>query len=175
MRQPVGGVATNTVATYTCGAVSADTIAGIEDRVLPGLVVRVARELRTAIDRELAPFGLTTQQAMLLVLAQRMGGHRFTRLAHPLGTDAAGLTRLVDRLVAKDLVRRESSPDDRRAVVLRLTPAGEAMLPELRAAFARAHEQLVGGVPRGDREHLEAVLRRLLENLQRRSCTPEAT
>lgn len=40
------------------------------------------------------------------------------RLAELIGTDTAGMTRLLDRLADKDLVRRTRHPDDRRSLLV---------------------------------------------------------
>ncbi|MGW0231515.1 MarR family winged helix-turn-helix transcriptional regulator [Actinopolymorpha singaporensis] len=125
------------------------------------LVVRLARELRTALDQRFAAFGLTSQQAGLLV-------HVFTgqssqrRLADLLGTDTAGITRLVDRLAAKELVRRVPDPADRRAVVVELTKAGRSLIPELPPVFEAVAADLTRGVDPGD---AAALLQTMLANL----------
>ena len=49
---------------------------------------------------------------------------------------------LFDGLIARDLVARVPVPQDRRAVTLHLTPAGEALMPYLFDRMAR-HEQKV--------------------------------
>ncbi|MET9019147.1 MarR family winged helix-turn-helix transcriptional regulator [Actinopolymorpha sp. NPDC004070] len=126
------------------------------------LIVRLARELRTALDQRFAPFGLTSQQAGLLV-------HVFTgqssprRLADLLGTDTAGITRLVDRLAAKELVRRAPDPADRRAVVVELTAAGRSLIPELPPVFEAVAADLTRGVDPGD---AAALLQTMLGNLK---------
>lgn len=137
----------------------------LAERLVLAAVFRLARDLRTVIDRELAEYGITTQQAALLLMATRHGGHGVRRLADPLGTDTAGLTRLVDRLEAKGLIAREPSPSDRRAVVLELTPAGRELLPELIAAFKRAHHRLLQGVDASQLDAFLATLHRLRQNL----------
>lgn len=147
-------------------AANHELVAG-EDRYLPTLVFKLARELRTTIERELAEQGITMQQAVLIILTHRHGGHGVSRLAGPMGTDTAGLTRLVDRLEAKGLVVRESSPQDRRAIVVRLTAAGEALVPDLVAAFRRADDQLVGCLPEHELAHVRGMLLTLHENLRR--------
>ena len=129
-------------------------------------VFKLGRDLRTLVDRELADHGITTQQAALILVARLHGGHGVHRLADPLGTDTAGLTRLVDRLETKGLVVRHTSPSDRRAVVLELTPAGNALVPDLLAAFKRAHDRLLAGIDRRDVEHFQATVHRLRENLR---------
>ena len=142
-----------------------ELVAG-EDRYLPTLVFKLARDLRTAVDRELAEQGITMQQAALILLTYRHGGRGAGRLAGPLGTDTAGLTRLVDRLVAKGLVVRESSPEDRRAVVIRLTAVGEELAPRLAGAFRHAQDQLLSGMGESEVENLHALLVRLRGNLR---------
>lgn len=142
-----------------------ELVAG-EDRYLPTLVFKLGRDLRTVIERGLDEQGITMQQAALLLLANRYGGHVASRLAAPLGTDAAGLTRLVDRLAAKGLVVRGSSPQDRRAVVIQLTDAGQALLPELVAAFRRAQGHLIEGLSEAEVTDLRERLLRMRENLR---------
>jgi DNA-binding MarR family transcriptional regulator len=72
---------------------------------------------------------------------------RMTDLAERVGLSPSGLTRLVDRLVAKGLVRRAPDPNDGRVALASLTDAG---LRQLRSA-ARTHL-------RGIREHFTGML-----------------
>src|SRR5262249_49911019 len=46
------------------------------------------------------------------------------RLAETLACDASNVTGLIDRLESRGLIRRRTSPSDRRVKVLELTPAG---------------------------------------------------
>ena len=74
------------------------------------LIHQVSRELTNALERRLAPHGLTAQQAALLINAAR-GETSPKRLAPLLGTDTAGMTRLLDRLEAKGLVEASYAGD----------------------------------------------------------------
>jgi DNA-binding MarR family transcriptional regulator len=49
-----------------------------------------------------------------------------------LGTDHAGMTRLVDRLEGKGLVARQPHPQDRRSIVVGLTDAGLEVVRRMR-------------------------------------------
>src|SRR5713101_4698162 len=93
-----------------------------------GLIHQVSRELTTALERRLAPHDITTQQAALLINAAR-GETSPKRLTSLLGTDTAGMTRLLDRLEAKGLVKRHSNPGDRRAIIIEVTQKGRALGP----------------------------------------------
>src|SRR5213593_736675 len=95
------------------------------------LLIGVARELRTFVDRQVQPLGLTMQQAELLVWTHRQRGATPTQLTELLLTDDAGVSRLVDRLEAKGLITRRVHGRDRRSRELQLTTAGRALAARL--------------------------------------------
>jgi DNA-binding MarR family transcriptional regulator len=129
------------------------------------LVHRVARELNSALDRQLTGFDLTAQQAVLLLLAarQKVGP---SQLKDRLGTDTAGMTRLLDRLEAKNLLTRSRHPDDRRAIIIELTEAGRALVPRLAPIFRRVNGQLLDGLGEDEVLRLTTTLQRMLDNLR---------
>ena len=139
----------------------------LERHYLPAEVFGLSRDLRAAMERELSGHGITAQQAAVILVARLHGERGLAQLAEPLGTDTAGMTRLVDRLEAKGLVCRQSSPTDRRAVVIKLTAAGQALVPDLRDAFRRVHEALVEGMDEPEPERFRTTLRRLRGNVDR--------
>ena len=138
---------------------------------LPHETYRVFRQVIEAMRQGLAVTvvpqsqTLTTQQAALILIAKRRGSVSPSRVSARLGTDGAGMSRLVDRLEAKGLVVRETSPTDRRAVVLTLTPAGHALSPELAQAFRRAHHKLFKGLAEAEMDRFRELLTRLRANL----------
>ncbi len=67
-------------------------------------------------------------------------GLRLHELARTVVLSRSGLTRLVDRLEAAGLLRREPCPDDRRGAVAVLTPAGRAAQLAAWPAYARGIE-----------------------------------
>src|SRR5205807_7715684 len=102
----------------------------------------VSRELNTLVDRLFAPFGVTAQQAAVLLHAAR-GATGPNQLAAAVATDTAGMTRLLDRLETKGFLTRQKHPEDRRAVVVELTGEGQALVPRLAPVFGRAAKQLL--------------------------------
>ncbi|MBB5872901.1 DNA-binding MarR family transcriptional regulator [Allocatelliglobosispora scoriae] len=128
------------------------------------LIPCLARDLRAALDAELAPLGITMQQgALIMRIAQ--GEDSPGQLAGLVGTDTAGMTRLIDRLVGKELVRRSPRPGDRRAVVVELTEAGRELHPLVPPAFARVAARLLGGFSPAEERAADDLLRRMIENL----------
>jgi DNA-binding MarR family transcriptional regulator len=128
------------------------------------LVYQVARDLATLMDRQLAPFGVTAQQAALLLHASR-GQASPRQLSRALGTDTAGMTKLTDRLEAKDLIERHRNPEDRRSVLIALTERGQALVPQLRPVFGRVTGQLFSGFSAEEIGALTTMLERMRGNL----------
>jgi len=75
-----------------------------------------------------APVPLTVPQHRLLVLLSGDGARRVGALAEDLGVNQSNASRLVDRLVALELVRKVRDPEDGRASVVALAPAGRRLL-----------------------------------------------
>ena len=130
------------------------------------LIQQIARELSTALDRQLAAFDLTGQQAALLMRAARHRDSSPSRLKAVLGTDTAGMTRLLDRLEAKGLLRRRPHPEDRRAIVIELTEQARPLIGRLGPIFRRVNNHLWAGFTPDEIEQHSAALQRMLDNLR---------
>jgi len=139
-----------------------------------GLLARVSREHATALERRFAEVGLTTQQAALLVHASRAPTSP-TTLTDAVGADRAGMTRLLDRLEAKGMVRRRRSADDRRAIVIELTEAAQRLLPLLPPVFGQVNQQLFAGLTNEEIQSLAALCERMLANLTGTRASGSAT
>jgi len=129
------------------------------------LLHQLARDVTTQLDRRLAPLGVTTQQAALLHNAAS-GGASPSQLMEAVGTDTAGMTKLVDRLAAKGLVERRPNPTDRRSVVIEPTERGLALVPAFAPVFSEVARQLFDGFSGDEVANLTSSLRRMGENLK---------
>jgi DNA-binding MarR family transcriptional regulator len=130
------------------------------------LLIQVARELRTFVDRQVEPLGLTMQQAELLVWTHRHRAVSPTQLTELLLTDDAGVSRLVDRLEAKGLMTRRLGARDRRSRALQLTSSGRALAKRLTRFAARGNERLLAGLSAQEAAQLRRLLLRLSDNLR---------
>ena len=129
------------------------------------LLHQLARDVTTQLDRRLAPLGLTTQQAALLHNAAS-GGASPSQLMEAVGTDTAGMSKLLDRLEAKGLIERRPNPSDRRSVMIEPTERGLALVPELTPVFSQVARQLFDGFSDDEVGSLTSSLRRMGENLK---------
>jgi len=129
------------------------------------LLHQLARDVTTQLDRRLASFGVTTQQAVLLHNAAS-GGSSPGQLMSVVGTDTASMTKLLDRLEAKGLVKRRPNPADRRSVLVEPTERGLALVPELAPVFGEVARQLFDGFSSSEFASFTSFVRRMRENLQ---------
>jgi DNA-binding MarR family transcriptional regulator len=83
-----------------------------------------------------------------------------------VGTDTAGMTKLLDRLEAKGLIERRPNPSDRRSVMIEPTERGLALVPELTPVFSQVARQLFDGFSDDEVANLTSSLRRMGENLK---------
>jgi len=133
----------------------------------PGrLCFLIAKDMRTALDRDLAGFSLRAQQAAVLVHCIRQQGASPGRLARDVGTDTAGITGLIDQLGKKRLVVRRANPDDRRAVTVEPTQAGQALAPRLRFVFSQFAKDCLRGFSAEESATLGKLLERLHRNVE---------
>lgn len=70
---------------------------------------------------------LTMPQFKILCLVYLHGPVRMSMMAKLLNKNMSTATGIVDRLVDDKLIRREEDPEDRRAVIVRLTPKGQEL------------------------------------------------
>jgi DNA-binding MarR family transcriptional regulator len=127
-------------------------------------VFRLHRALHAAFGDRLAALGVTPSEWTALSQA---GGGAVTpvALAARMGIDRAAVTRIVDQLERKKLVRRTPHPTDGRSTVLVLTAGGRSLLPKLVQASRETNRSFLGALPPEDAAALLALLRRLGESL----------
>lgn len=99
---------------------------------------------------------------MLLQLVMGGGHLRMSELADTVLLSPSGVSRLVDRLVADDLLERRPCGADGRAVYAAITDRGRALLAEAEPTYAAALRHLfVGKYTSEEYEQLAALLLRV--------------
>jgi DNA-binding MarR family transcriptional regulator len=76
------------------------------------------------------------------------------------------MTRLLDRLESKGLIRRRRNPDDRRSIVFELTDDGRTLVPRIGPVFGRVIRRLLDGFSEPEIRQLTALLQRMTDNLK---------
>ncbi len=134
-----------------------------------GRLARLADAINDELERVFRQHGLTTGEFDVLATLRR-AGDPFERtpgaLADSTMITAGGLTKRVDRLESAGLVTRRVSPDDGRARVIALTPAGRELLDRAFEAHLANEHALLSVMTAHDREQLERLLRQWLTALR---------
>ncbi len=82
-------------------------------------------------EQHLRQFGLTQPQFDVIATLGNTDGMLMNELAQRTLVTKGTLTGIVDRLVTKDLVRREVPPNNRRCFRIVLTPAGDELFQQV--------------------------------------------
>jgi DNA-binding MarR family transcriptional regulator len=107
-------------------------------------ILRAARAIEAEVRERLrVQFEVTLPQFdVMAALERKPDGMTMTELSRFLMVSNGNVTGIIDRLVADKMVVRQAPADDRRAIIVRLTPRGLKQF----TAMAKAHETWVDGL-----------------------------
>ena len=113
-----------------------------------------------SIVEALKPYDVTPTQYNVLRILRGAGPNGLCRedIRQRLISQVPDVTRLLDRMEEAGFVGRERDSADRRLVTSRITDAGLALLEQLEAPIAKAHEQQLGHMTRAELRSLITLL-----------------
>src|SRR5215213_8901494 len=124
-----------------------------------------AKVLSRAFERQLAEAG-GSQPVWLILLALKQQRWRTQQdLAAAVGIEGPTLTHHLDGLEKAGLIDRARDPDDRRAVRVELTDAGDKLFHRLAEAAIGFDQRLRAGISDEELDAFRTVLARLRENV----------
>jgi DNA-binding MarR family transcriptional regulator len=103
-----------------------------------------------------AEYDLTSSQATLLC-AVKDNPRRMSYLAASLGMTKNALSQLVDRTERRGLVNRVSSEQDRRVIMLGVTPTGKVLAEAVYAEITKRLPDIAGNLDADDQRDFERV------------------
>ena len=133
------------------------------------MIRRITSLMGQALERRFEPCGLTNAQWLPLLKIYWGDASTVAELARGCELDAGSMTRLLDRLESKQLLRRVRSSDDRRVVNLELTDAGREVGSAIPDVLCRVQNEHLVGFSKGEWETLVGFLRRILDTAQARA------
>jgi len=141
-------------------------IGALVSRVKVGMLGALDRGL--AKDKRLAPLEMSAAQYIIVAnLAIGPGEPKSAAdLCKVISYDAGAMTRMLDRLEAKGLIRRTRSSQDRRLLNLELTEEGRAAFPRMREISMSIANRFLRGFSKAEARQLEGFLNRMVENAQ---------
>ncbi len=144
------------------------------DFVVEGIVDRIqgaSWRLRKMLDETLEQYGLSSGDWRVLSTL-RWAGKPHQRsageLARSSDLSSGAMTNRLDHLEKAGLVERLRDPDDRRGVLVRLTPKGKRLHQEAIGIHAEKEALLARALTEREQKQLESLLRRLMLALEQR-------
>ena len=155
----------NTTGTETAGRGSAPE--SEQDERIGFLIHEVANAISQGYSRAMAPLGLTRPQARVLIWVDYSPGITQAELCELIGTSPMALTGLLDRMEAKNLVKREENPADRRAKRIFLTDGALALKPEMEKVEAELRRAARAGLEPEEIATAQRVLTTMKANVEK--------
>ncbi|MVW70778.1 MULTISPECIES: MarR family winged helix-turn-helix transcriptional regulator [unclassified Bordetella] len=136
----------------------------ISDDNVGFLIKQVYNSINRQLDAETAPLGLTAIQWRPIAQLARGLAATPAELARINGVDTGAMTRTLDRLETKGLLRRVRSHEDRRVVKIELTEAGLETAKGIPPCIARVLNRHLRGFSTDEVAQMRHLLGRMLAN-----------
>jgi DNA-binding MarR family transcriptional regulator len=131
------------------------------------LISQARNAVFAALDQEMAPLDLTASQFVVVINAMRGSARTVNEFCQLAGIEAGPMSRLLDRLEAKGIIRKQRDLDDRRQVNVTLTEKGAALYPQITASTHRVYGKLLDGFSEPEAVALKHALEKILHNAKR--------
>jgi DNA-binding MarR family transcriptional regulator len=125
----------------------------------------LAGHISRETDRLLREHDVSQTSLFVLAALRRSGdGQRLspTELSQAATLSSAGMTAQLDQLGQRDLVRRSPHPQDRRAITVTLTRAGQQLVDRALGSYNAGHDRMLAALSSSERHALDTLLRKLL-------------
>jgi DNA-binding MarR family transcriptional regulator len=135
-----------------------------------GRISRLPRELEQELERVYREHGLESGWHDVLATLRRHGPPyqlRPSEFSSTLMLTSSGTTKRLDRLEQAGLITRAPDPQDRRGVIITLTPAGLELIDAVMEAHLANERRLLGALSQSEQDRLADLLRKLQLGLPR--------
>ena len=124
------------------------------------VVMLILRIIRTVIRSGRAP-DLSVQQFRSLFFLNLQPGSTLSDMAENIGLTLPSMSKMIDNLVARELVTRHMCPTDRRRIRLMLTASGKALIDQALLAVQSALAERLTDLPAGERTAIARTMQTL--------------
>ncbi|MFE5588382.1 MarR family winged helix-turn-helix transcriptional regulator [Kitasatospora sp. NPDC056531] len=135
-------------------------------------IFRLARLHRMFAGQLLRRIGLHPGQELVMMHLWELGPQRQVDLVRLLDSDAATMTRTIQRLEQAGFVRRRPSPTDKRASLIEPTTASHALRHEVERVWTQLEDLVTAGLTADQRTDTLHTLERLEQNLVQAAADP---
>lgn len=147
---------------------SADSQKGETPEVNPGVLIRRAQQLATAVWLQLTGGEMTAQQFAVLRVAHEMPGSDQTMICSRAYFDRSTGFELIARLARKGLLERVRDTVDSRRMLIYLSAEGERIFQRLTSRHDEVSLRLLEGLDDVEELELLRLLRKMVEHGEKR-------
>ena len=136
---------------------------------------RIFAHATRAIEATLKQWGLQMGEFDVLATVRRSGPPYTlapSQLTRWLMLSPSGITSRLDRLEKLGLVERKATPEDRRSLLVVLTPEGKRVVDEAVTAHVANEARMLAPLSGAERKALDQILRKLLDSFETASGEP---
>jgi len=127
------------------------------------LIHMVNQKKDRLLNEYLSPLDVTATQFKVLCAIRCGGSITPVELKKVLSVDLGALTRMLDRLVARGWIARMPNPNDKRGVLIQLTPEGAALCEQCHQLVGQTlHQELTKNMTAEEVTTLEYLLKKIL-------------
>ncbi|WP_409474403.1 MarR family winged helix-turn-helix transcriptional regulator [Streptomyces sp. HC307] len=175
MSQPESTGTSRSTAAETTASADAPTPlpCSVAARTVSHAIFRVGRLHRMLAGQLLRRVGLHVGQELVMLQLWDRGPQRQTDLVRLVGSDAATMTRTIQRLENAGFVRRRPSPGDKRVTIVEPTAASNALRHEVERVWLDLEASVVDGLSPDEQAEALEVLARIEDNLARATATAQ--
>jgi MarR family transcriptional regulator for hemolysin len=141
--------------------------------LLVSWIFQICIKMQSLLDRRFLQFGMTFQEARVLLRCVEARNTTPGQLAIALGRDKGKITRFVDRLEASGFIRRDILRCDRRFSIIKVTGKGRQIAGVLTRVFDNIRKELFVGILESDVRRLSQMLPQLYKNATHIGAQPE--
>lgn len=138
------------------------------DRSLGFILNKTSLLSKAAFAAKIKAFGISPEQWSLIFRVVETSGLTQKELSESTYKDQANITRTVDRLELKGLLRRVQNETDRRIVNLYPTPEATALVEAVVPISTAFNTELTEGFTSQERETLMGLLQKIYTNLDKK-------
>lgn len=125
-------------------------------------ITRLASAMRDQFNQALSEYDVTWPQWMILNVLHHGLAITPAQIADNIGIDRSAVTRLVDRLEKKNMVKRSFDGLDRRSIQILMTVEGRRLVVDINAAAKRHQDSYLAQLPSTECRALKGNIQKLL-------------
>ncbi len=114
------------------------------------LIKNTWQKLSRYYNQQLTSYDLSVPKALLLLEISPEGGENPKTLAAKLDLESSSMTGLLDRLEKKGFIERRPDPNDRRSILIFLTPSGITARQNIKALVEQLDRKVQEALPAED-------------------------